>query len=82
MTRNDRSIAVPQASLLYWEIGNSTHLNATKQIEAFFFNDQEVRSVQVNLLGHCGPEEATDSYVEAAERSRPRERKQLRGDEV
>jgi inorganic pyrophosphatase len=60
VTRNDRLIAVAQASLLYSEIEQLADLNATvlKQIQAFFVNYQKVRDVEVKILGHRGPDQA------------------------
>ena len=60
--RNDRLIAVPQASLLYSEIKDLAHLNQTvlKQIEAFFVNYQKVRDVKVTILERLGPDRARE----------------------
>ena len=60
--RNDRLIAVPQASLLYSEIKDLSHLNQTvlKQIEAFFVNYQKVRDVKVTILDRLGPDKARE----------------------
>jgi inorganic pyrophosphatase len=60
MKRNDRLIAVAQASLLYSEIKDLANLNHTvlKQIEAFFINYQKVRDIEVKILGSRGPQEA------------------------
>jgi inorganic pyrophosphatase len=60
VTRNDRLIAVAQASLLYSEVKDIAGLNPTvlKQIEAFFVNYQKVRDVKVTILGRDGPDEA------------------------
>lgn len=58
--RNDRLIAVPEASLLYSDINDLDKLNPTvlQQVEAFFVNYQKVRDVQVNILDHRGPDKA------------------------
>jgi inorganic pyrophosphatase len=60
--RNDRLIAVAQASLLYCDIQDIAHLNPTvlKQVEAFFVNYQKVRDIQVNILDRRGPERALE----------------------
>ena len=60
--RNDRLIAVAQASLLYSEIKDLAHLNPTvlKQIEAFFVNYQKVRDVRVSILNTSGPDKALE----------------------
>jgi len=59
-TRNDRLIAVAEASLLYSETRSLNDLNATvlKQIEEFFVNYQRVRNIRVAILGHGGPSDA------------------------
>ncbi|PYX45243.1 MAG: inorganic pyrophosphatase [Acidobacteria bacterium] len=58
--RNDRLIAVAGPSLLYSEIENLQELNpqVLKQIEAFFVNYQGARGVEVEILGHSGPQKA------------------------
>jgi inorganic pyrophosphatase len=50
MTRNDRLIAVTEASVLYSEINDLARMNPTvlKQVEAFFVNYQKVRNIKVN----------------------------------
>jgi inorganic pyrophosphatase len=79
--RNDRLIAVAQASLLYCEITDLANLNPTvlKQIEAFFVNYQTVRGIEVKVLGRSGPERAREilrggstSRRTTASRRRPR----------
>jgi inorganic pyrophosphatase len=59
-TRNDRLIAVAEASLLYSETRSLNDLNATvlKQIKEFFVNYQRVRNIHVTILGHGGPGDA------------------------
>jgi inorganic pyrophosphatase len=58
--RNDRLIAVPQASLLYSDIKDLANLNPTvlSQVEAFFVNYQKVRDIRVTILGRQGPDKA------------------------
>ena len=58
--RNDRILAVAEASVLYSEIRDSRELPAAvlKQIEDFFVNYQKVRQIEFRVLGHDGPEEA------------------------
>ena len=60
--RNDRLIAVAQASLLYSDIKDLADLNPTvlKQIEAFFVNYQRVRNVRVTILEHRGSDKALE----------------------
>lgn len=60
--RNDRLIAVAQASLLYSEVKDLADLNPTvlRQIEAFFVNYQKVRDVRVKILNHSGPAKALE----------------------
>lgn len=58
--RNDRVIAVAEASLLYSDVHELEQLNPKllEQIEAFFVNYQKVRGVGVKILGHSGEREA------------------------
>jgi inorganic pyrophosphatase len=60
--RNDRLIAVAQASLVYAGIKDLAHLNPTmrKQIAAFFVNYQKVRDVKVTILDCRGPDKARE----------------------
>ena len=60
MMRNDRLIAVAQASLLYSEIQDLAGLNplVLGQIEAFFVNYQKVRDINVKILDRRGPDRA------------------------
>ena len=60
MTRNDRLVAVAQASLLYSEVNDLAQLSpiVRKQIEAFFVNYQKVRDIKVRMIGSRGPQEA------------------------
>jgi inorganic pyrophosphatase len=59
-TRNDRLIAVAEASLLYSETKSLDDLNPTvlKQIDEFFVNYQRVRNVRVTILDHGNTSEA------------------------
>jgi inorganic pyrophosphatase len=61
-TRNDRLLAVAQASLLYSEIRDLANLTpiVLKQIEAFFVNYQKVRDIKVNILDRRGPDRALE----------------------
>jgi inorganic pyrophosphatase len=60
--RNDRLIAVAQASLLYAEVQDLASLNGVvlKQVEEFFVNYQRVRDIKVTILGRHGPERAKE----------------------
>jgi inorganic pyrophosphatase len=60
--RNDRLIAVAQASLLYWEIKDLAQINPAllKQIQSFFVNYQKVRDIEVDILGTAGPGQASE----------------------
>jgi inorganic pyrophosphatase len=60
MKRNDRLIAVADASLLYSEVKDLGGLSPVvlKQIEAFFVNYQKVRDVKTRILDRRGPEKA------------------------
>jgi inorganic pyrophosphatase len=51
--RNDRIIAVAEASVLYSEVVGLADLSSTllKQIEEFFVNYQKVREIEITLLG-------------------------------
>jgi inorganic pyrophosphatase len=62
ITRNDRLIAVAEASILYSEIKDLAGLNPSvlKHIEAFFVNYQKVRNVDVTILAHHGPQKALE----------------------
>jgi inorganic pyrophosphatase len=70
--RNDRLIAVAQASLLYADVKDIAGLNGVvlKQVEEFFVNYQRVRNIKVNILGRHGPERA----MEILRRSRRQKR--------
>ena len=59
-TRNERLIAVADASLLYAETRSLDDLNRTvlKQIDDFFVNYQRVRNIKVPILDHGDPNDA------------------------
>jgi inorganic pyrophosphatase len=61
--RNDRLIAVAQASLLYAEVQDLAGLNGVvlKQVEEFFVNYQRVRDIKVTILGRRGPNTAREA---------------------
>jgi inorganic pyrophosphatase len=52
--RNDRIIAVAEASVLYASVNNLSDLEpmVLKQIEEFFVNYQKVRDIEFILMGH------------------------------
>jgi inorganic pyrophosphatase len=58
--RNDRLIAVAEASVLFGSVRELADLEPRllKQIEDFFVNYQKVRDVEVTLMGRGGSEEA------------------------
>ena len=58
--RNDRIIAIAQASLLFAEVNELADLPSVliQQVEDFFVNYQKVREVEVTPLGREGPESA------------------------
>ena len=60
--RNDRLIAVAEASLLYADVQHPSALNdvVLKQVEEFFVNYQKVRDIKVTILGRHGPARARD----------------------
>jgi inorganic pyrophosphatase len=60
MKRNDRLVAVAQASVLYSRIRKLADLDPVilEQIEEFFVNYQKVRDIKVNVLGSGGSEKA------------------------
>lgn len=51
--RNDRIVAVAEASVLYSEVGGLNDLSSTMlaQIEQFFVNYQKVRGIEITVLG-------------------------------
>src|SRR5882672_7644206 len=58
--RNDRIVAIAEASVLYSEVkqlGDPSPV-LLKQIDDFFVNYQRVRDIEVTPLGHGGPERA------------------------
>ena len=69
--RNDRLIAVAEASLLYSETQSLEDLNATvlKQIDDFFINYQRVRDIRVTILDHGDPGDA-QMILQKASRSK------------
>jgi inorganic pyrophosphatase len=71
--RNDRLIAVAQASLLYADVKDLIGLNGVvlKQVEEFFVNYQRVRNIKVTILGRHGP----DTAREILRRSRRQKRR-------
>ena len=58
--RNDRIVAIAEASVLYSEVKQLGDLSPflLKQIDDFFVNYQRVRDIEVTPLGHDGPEHA------------------------
>jgi inorganic pyrophosphatase len=58
--RNDRIVAIAQASLLFAEVNELADLPSIvmQQVEDFFVNYQKVREVEVTPLGREGPESA------------------------
>jgi inorganic pyrophosphatase len=60
--RNDRLIAVAQASLLYSDVKDLFGLNRVvlKQVEDFFVNYQRVRNIKVRILGRHGSDRAKE----------------------
>jgi inorganic pyrophosphatase len=52
--RNDRIVAVAEASVLYASIHDLSNFEpiVLKQIEEFFVNDQKVREIELILMGH------------------------------
>ena len=69
LVRNDRLIAVAAQSLRYADLNHIRDLNENmlKQIEAFFVNYQELRNVELKILGRRGPEGALQILRKAAE---------------
>ena len=66
--RNDRLVAIATQSLLYSEIQTLEELNpkVLEQIDAFFVNYQRVREIEVEILGHGGPQQARRILDKAA----------------
>jgi inorganic pyrophosphatase len=58
--RNDRIVAIAEASVLYSEVKQLGDLSPVllKQIDDFFVNYQRVRDIEVTPLGHDGPDRA------------------------
>jgi inorganic pyrophosphatase len=65
--RNDRIIAIAEASVLYSEVADLAALSPKilTQIEEFFVNYQKVRGIKVTVLGR-GDRNAATSLVETA----------------
>jgi inorganic pyrophosphatase len=66
--RNDRVIAVAEASVLYASINELADLEpkVVKQIEDFFVNYQKVRDVEITLMGRGGSAEAKQKLQKAS----------------
>jgi inorganic pyrophosphatase len=65
--RNDRIIAVAEASVLHSEVTEFADLSPTMliQIEQFFVNYQKVREIEITLLGRDGRQAAKNLLEEA-----------------
>jgi inorganic pyrophosphatase len=65
--RNDRVIAVADASVLYASINELADVEpkVVKQIEEFFVNYQKVRDVEITLMGRGGSAEAKEKLQKA-----------------
>jgi inorganic pyrophosphatase len=68
--RNDRLIAVAEASVLYAGVEQISDLEPTflKQIEEFFINYQKVRDIKFNILTRDGPESAWELVKAASDK--------------
>lgn len=68
--RNDRLIAVAEASVLFASVKEITDLDPKllEQIEDFFVNYQKVRDVEVKLLGRGGAKEAHQTLQKSSRR--------------
>jgi inorganic pyrophosphatase len=66
--RNDRVIAVAEASVLYASINELADVEpkVVKQIEDFFVNYQKVRDVEITLMGRGGSGEAKQKLEKAS----------------
>jgi inorganic pyrophosphatase len=66
--RNDRVIAVAEASVLYASINELADVEpkVVKQIEDFFVNYQKVRDVEITLMGRGGSAEAKQKLQKAS----------------
>ncbi len=66
-SRNDRVIAVAEASVLYASVKELTEVEpkVVKQIEDFFVNYQKVRDVEITLMGRGGSSEAKEKLQKA-----------------
>jgi inorganic pyrophosphatase len=69
-SRNDRIIAVAEASVLYASVKELADVEpeVVKQIEDFFVNYQKVRDVEVTLMGRGGPAEAKEKLLKSSEK--------------
>jgi inorganic pyrophosphatase len=65
--RNDRIIAVAEASVVYSEVTALADLSPTMltQIEQFFVNYQKVREIEITVLGRDG-QQAAKNLLERA----------------
>lgn len=68
--RNDRLIAVAQASVLFASVNEFADLEpkVLEQIEDFFVNYQKVRDVEVKLMGRGGANEARQELKRASDK--------------
>ena len=68
--RNDRIVAVADASILYASVKELSDLEpkVLKQIEEFFVNYQRVRNVEVSLLGHDDAAAARETLNRASKK--------------
>jgi inorganic pyrophosphatase len=66
--RNDRIVAIAEASVLYSEVKQLGDLSPVllKQIDEFFVNYQRVRDIAVTPLGHDGPDRAKQLLEKAS----------------
>jgi inorganic pyrophosphatase len=67
-SRNDRVIAVAEASVLYASVKELADVapKVVKQIEDFFVNYQKVRDVEITLMGRGGSAEAKQKLQKAS----------------
>jgi len=65
--RNDRLVAVAQASVLFASVNELTEIEPMllKQVEDFFVNYQKVRDVEVKLIGRGASHEAREKLGES-----------------
>ncbi|HTD56390.1 MAG TPA: inorganic diphosphatase [Silvibacterium sp.] len=71
--RNDRVIAVAEASVLYASVNEISQLEPAllKQIEEFFVNYQKVRDIEYTIIAREGPHSAEKILTEASRRMAP-----------